>query len=59
MRKSRLVLLAVLVPSLGASGAVITVGDLLVSNNLLGGASDASYSEPGAFGGSDTLQPDS
>ena len=42
-----------------ANGAVITVGDYLVSNNLQGGASDASYSESGAFGGDDTGQANS
>ena len=42
-----------------ANGAVITVGDYLVSDNLQAGASDASYSEPGAFGGDDTAQSNS
>jgi hypothetical protein len=42
-----------------ANGAVITVGDYLVSNNLSGGASDASYSEPGAFAGDDFGQANS
>ena len=60
--KSFLFLAAVALP-FSATAAVITVsgpgGDFLVSNNLLAGASDVSYSEPGAFGGEDTAQPDS
>lgn len=53
-------LLALLsVSALGAGAAVINIDGFLVSDNLLGGASDASYSEPGLMGGQDTGQPDS
>lgn len=63
MKNRSVLFLAVVAMPFSATAAVITVagpgGDFLVSNNLLAGASDASYSEPGAFGGEDTTQPDS
>lgn len=59
MKISKIITLSFFATPFVASGAVITVGDFLVSNNLLGGNSDASYSEPGAFGGEDTLQANS
>jgi MYXO-CTERM domain-containing protein len=63
MKLGSIFFLAAVALPFSATAAVITVagpgGDFLVSNNLLAGASDASYSEPGAFGGQDTAQPDS
>jgi len=60
MKMNHLVLPSILLSSLAASGTVISMGDYLISDNLLGGASDVSYSETGiTAGGQDTGQPDS
>ena len=61
MKTKHFLFLAAVGLPLSATGAVITVagpgGDFLVSDNLVVGASDSSYS--GAMGGDDSAQPNS
>jgi len=60
MKMKNVVLLTMILSPLTASGVIVSMGDYLISDNLLGGASDASYSDVGiTAGGQDTGQPDS